>query len=306
MRAPMRFLLAALALLWLAAPAAATPVTYTIDMGSSTLSANVSATMDISVNTNLGTVNGDASANGSLSSAPNGDLTVDWGVPNTSWNNQLTAGPGDVNINTGPAGQATGGATLDLFGFLPVNFDLTIDVNNITLGLGSNFASQSIGDAPGVPGTGPWVAGDTVDLLLGASVDFNASGPFGINIGNNGIGIGPETVSGMPLAVTLSRTGGIPGTGSELNLTIPPGLDLSLPPQPTSNFGAPGCDVSVLLICNLNVTSVYITLTSLDFTDVTGTIIANSSAVIPLPEASAAMLLLSGAAGGVVLARRRR
>jgi len=33
MRAPMRFLLAALALLWLAAPAAATPVTYTIDMG---------------------------------------------------------------------------------------------------------------------------------------------------------------------------------------------------------------------------------------------------------------------------------
>lgn len=306
----------ALGLLFTVGTANATPVTYTVDSSQTMISADVSANLAIQVNTNLGTVNGNASGSGSLSSnGESGSATIEWGVPAAgsqplddpgAWFNQLDVDAGDMNLNTGSVGSVNGGATLDLFGFIPVNFDLTVDVDNISLGLGSDFSGALPLEGPGKAGDGPWVAFDAVDLLLGATFDFNATGPFGINIGG-GNTVTPTTIPGLPLAITLERTGvsgaNPRGTGSQIGLPLP-GLNLSIGPLAPTNISTPGCEVDASLACALNVTSVTLTLTSLDFTNVSGNLVATSNAIIPEPGTLG--LIGIGLVGLGIVGRRRR
>jgi hypothetical protein len=294
---------AALAVLLLASSAHATPVAHPIVASLSNLSANVTATANISLATNLGTQNGTANISGTLSSSPNGSITIDWGNPN--WNSQVTAGPGDVVINAPNPGTANGNASINLFGFINTNWTLTVPVDFIKLELASNFASPTAPLDPGAAGLGPWLTGDIVDLALSAQLDFNAVGPFGVNIGTSNVPIGPTVVAAIPLAAQLARIGGMPGTGSRVEVPLPGGLSLSLGAQPPSTVNTPGCEVSVLFGCNLNVTSVTVTLTSLNFTNVSGLIIAEQVGTI-VPEPATLGLVGGGLAGLTVAARRRR
>lgn len=311
----LRFLLALVvaSVLW-AGSAAATPVTHSI-VGNN-FTADIAATLDIEVNTNLGTVNGDASGSGMLGSTPSGSIDFDWGDPN--WDNQFNVAAGDANIDLNNPGSVNGGATLDLFGFIPVNFDLQIDVDNIGLNLASAFSATPI-PSESTPGTGPWTGLDpAVDLLLGAQIDFSATGPFGINIGTDDIVIGPTTVDDVPLPLTLERLGVTPGnpegTGTQTSLTIPAGLlELSFGGLPPTTVDTPGCEQTVpgTSTCALNVESVTVQLTSLDLTNIAGSIVAEQfGTTIPVPEPSTLAMLGSGLGGllllGGRLGRRRR
>jgi hypothetical protein len=294
----------ALPILLAAGTVSANPVLHTIQPSLSSLSANVTGTLGITVNTNLGTVPGTATATGLLSSTNEfGTVNLDWGNP--AWNSQLDVAAGDANIHTGPPGSVNGNATLNLFGFIPVNFALTIAVDDITLNLATPFSSPTVPLDPGAAGPGPWGSGAFVDLLLGAQVDFSAVGPFGITIGNNDVPIGPSTVSSIPIPLTLARVGGFPGTGSSTTLNIPSGLSLTLPAQPPSTFGSPGCEFGqTSLGCTLDVTSVTVQLTSLTFSNIMGTIVATSNTIVPEP--SLVLLLGGGVAGIAAFGRRRR
>lgn len=293
----------AVPLLLLAGAAQAAPVLHTIEATLSMLSADVEGTLNIAVHTNLGTVNGSAVASGMLSSNnENGTVNLDWGDP--VWHSRIDVAAGDANIHTGPAGSVNGNANLDLFGFIPVNFTLTISVDDISLNLATPYSGPTSPPDPGGAGPGPWQSGDIVDLLIGAQVDFNAVGPFGINIGTNNVAIGPSVVPSIPIPLELSRIGGDPGTGSRVTLDIPAGLSLSLPPQPTSNIPTPGCEFGQTTFgCTLDVTSVDVTLTSLTFSNIMGTIVATSSTVIPEPSVG---LLLGLGLGGLALHGRAR
>ena len=300
MRSRLGWTLAA-SLLWVASPALAIPITHTINGSLSNLSANVSATMGITVNTNLGAVNGTASASGPLASTPNGSINVDWGAP--VWNSQIDVPAGGATINNPNPGSANGNATLNLFGFIPVNFSLNINVDNIGIGLVTGFSSSTSPLDPVVPGAGPWTGSDVVDIALSAQVDFTGTGPFGITIANMNIPIGPSTVPGIPLVGSLSRLGGNPGTGSRITLPVA-GLTIGLGAQPPATFGAPGCEVSTFF-CALNVTSVTVTLQSLTLSNINGTIVADSLAIIT-PEPATALLFGMGAVGAIAALRRRR
>jgi hypothetical protein len=293
----------ALALLLAAGPAAATSVLHTVDASLSMLSADVSGTLAITVNTNLGSVGGSAVANGTLNSnTESGTVQLDWGAP--SWNSQLDVGAGDADLHTGPSGSVNGNATLNLFGFLPVNFSLTIAVDDITLNLATPFSSPTFPLDPGGAGPGPWGAADIVDLMLGAQVDFSAVGPFGITIGNNNVPIGPSVVPTIPIPLNLARVGGYPGTGSAVTLTIPPGMSLSLPAQPPSSFPSPGCEFGQTTFgCTLDVSSVTVQLTSLTFSNIAGTLVATSNTIVPEPTVG---LLLGVGLAGLAARRHRR
>lgn len=296
--------LLALALTASLAPAAgATPVTHTVVASLTNLTATVTGTLDVVVRTNLGNIPGSAVATGNLvSSGESGTVQLDWGHP--EWNSQLDIAAGGASINTGPAGTANGNATLDLFGFIPFNFSLTINVDNISLGLATPYSSATSPLDPHTAGAGPWTALDVVDLVLGAQVDFNASGAFGINIGTSNIVIGPSVIPGIPLPISLERVGGTPGTGSQLSLNIPAGLELSIPPQPTSNIPTPGCEFGQTTFgCTLDVQSVDVTLTSLTFSNVMGTIVATSNTVVPEPST---LVMLGGGLAGLAQFGRRR
>ncbi|MDJ0785275.1 MAG: hypothetical protein QNK05_00615 [Myxococcota bacterium] len=286
-------------------PAAAVPVTHTIQSGPSSLAGDVSGSLGITVNTNLGSVSGSANAAGSLSSNPDGTISVDWGTP---WSGSLDAGAGDVNINVPSPGSANGSATLDLFGFIPVNFDLTIGVDNITLGVAGSGFSAPTTPVEALPGSGPWASVDTsVDLLLGAQVDFNATGPFGISFGTNDIVIGPASVPGA-LAVGLSRTGpGALGTGSQLDIPIPGGLSLSIGPLPNSNIAVNSCVATVpgTSTCALNVNSVDVQLTNLTLSNLSGLIVATQTGTV-IAEPATLGLLAAGVAGLLMMGRRRK
>lgn len=291
------YALQAAILLALPGAASATPVLHTVDASQSSLTADVAGTISLAVHTNLGTVNGSAVASGSLgSNSESGTVNLDWGSP--TWAGQLDVAAGGANLNTGPVGSVPGSATLDLFGFIPVNFSLAVNVDFLSISFDTPFSSPT---SPPTFGAGPWLGGDFVDLGLGAQIDFTGTGPFGITLANNNIPIGPSTIAGIPVPLTLAHAGG----GSSVTLTIP-GLSLSLPPQPTSNFAVPGCEFGQTTFgCTLDVTSVDVTLTSLTFSNIQGTLVATQSLTPIVPEASV-LGMLGLALAGLAFAGRRR
>lgn len=290
----------AAAALLLGAPAAhATPVTHTL-LPSSSLSGTVQGTLGIQLFTNLGTQNGTAVATGALSSTPNGTIQIDWGAP--TWSGNLDVPSGGAAINVPNPGTANGNANINLFGLLNVNFALAIPITNITLGIGLPSTSPVSPNDPADPG--PWTSNiPSLDLLIGATGSFNATGPFGINVGGP-LNIAPASVGGIPVTGTLTRTGGYPGTGTQIEIPVN-GLNLSIPPGAPTNIPTPGCEVSVLFGCNLNVTSVNVTLTSLEFLNVTGVIRAAQTGIAVIPEPTTLALVALGLAGLAAAGRRR-
>jgi hypothetical protein len=299
----LRLALAALLVLALGQAAGAVPVAHPIVASLSNLSANVTATANISLASNLGTFNGTANIAGALSSMPNGNVTVDWGSP--LWTSSVTANPGDVVISANNPGTATGSAGIAVGILGTLNFNLSVPIDNITLTLASPFNSATNPLDPGGAGAGPWTTADAVDLALSAQLDFNAQGTgiFSfINIGAQNIAVGPSTVVGIPLLAQLSRLGGNPGVGSEVAIPIPSGLSLALGAQAPSTINTPGCELSTFF-CAVNVTSVTVQLTSLTFSNISGLIIAQQvGTVVPEPTT---VVLLGGGLLGLALARRR-
>lgn len=283
----------ALAMLAAAGPAGAASIVFTVDGTQSMLTADVSATLDVTAYTSLGNAPGNASASGPLSSVPTGTITADVsGVPGGAL--QVDVAAGGAPITTPSPGSANGTATINLFGFIPLNLDLTVNVDSIGIDLASPLSTLADPLAPD-----EWGGIGMVDILLSAQVDFSATGSFGINIAQNDILIGPSVVSAIPLVSLLRNTGG----GSEIELPFP-GLSISLPPQPTSNFDAPGCEVSGGFFCAFNVHSVDVALTSLTLSNIQGTIVATSAETLPEPGA-AALLGAALAALGLRAGRRR-
>lgn len=266
-------------LLW-TTPASALPVLHTINGSLSGLTADVTATMDVLVNRASGaTDNGTANVVGALSSTPNGTIQVDWGDP--GWSGSLDVAAGDVVVNAPSPGSANGSLNINLFGLLPVSFDLDVNVDAITLGLSTSFSAPT---NPSPPGSGPWTGTDTVDVLLGAQLDVLASGPFGISLAENDLVIGPSVVPGIDVEGTLSRLGGDPGTGSRIELPLS-GLSIALPPGDPTNIMTPGCELGGPFgSCLLDVASVDVTISSLVLSNIQGTLVADSSTAITVPE----------------------
>jgi hypothetical protein len=288
--------------LGLAATASAVPLTYTV-LPSSTLSGDIVGTLSVTVVSNVGTFPGSGNVSGSLSSTPTGSITADWGSP--GWNNQIDLT--GININNPNPGLVTGplGISVPILGTL--GFNLTINVSNISLSLAN--PTSTIPLPPEVsPGPGPWTAiFPAADLMLGATASGTAAGPFGINLNVAPFSFGSASPITVPLAGSLSRLySGPTEIGTELLVPIP-GISLTVPPGSPVSQPVPGCELSTFF-CAVNVTSVTLQITSLQFLNVTGMIYAqNLDAVIPtVPEPTAALLVAGAVVGVLAVARRVR
>ena len=299
MRTLKRQLAALVIALGLGGTAAAVPLVYTV-LPTSSLTGDINGTLSVTVYSNVGTFNGSGAVSGALSSTPTGTITADWGSP--GWDNSVTIT--DVSIDNPNPGSVTGnvGITIGILGLQ--NFDLAIDVDNISLGLDSPATTVPLPSEVN-PGAGPWTAiFPSADLLLGATASGSASGLVDIDIAP--FSFGSEDPISVPLAGSLSRLFSGPtevGTG----LIVPiPGIDLVVPPGAPVNQPAPGCELTIFG-CVVNVTSVDLQITSLSFENVTGMIYAeNLAAVIPTPEPTMALLTAAGMLGLLAIARRRR
>lgn len=290
--------LALVAALGLSTAAGAAPLTYNV-LPNSTLTGDIVGSLMVTVHSNIGTFNGTGNVSGALSSTPTGTITADWGSPN--WNNQVDLS--DVSIDNPNPGSVTGNVALDVGILGTLNFALAIDVDNITLGLASPVSATPL-PSETVPGDGPWTTIFTnAPIVLGATASGSADGIVDINIAPFSFGGG--TPVNIPLAGSLSRLedGGGNEIGTEIMVPIP-GVDFSVPTGAPVSQPAPGCELSTFF-CAVNVTSVDLQITSLEFLNVTGQINAqNTQATIPVPEPTTA-LFLGGAVLGLVALRSR-
>lgn len=286
-----KLLLSLAAVLAWAGSAQAVPLTYNV-LPSSSLTGDIVGTLMVTVHSNIGTFNGSGNVSGGLLSTPTGTITADWGSPN--WDNQLDLS--DVSIDNPNPGTVTGNVGIDVGILGTLNFALSIDVDNITLGLDSPVSTTPLPSEVN-PGDGPWTAiFPSAPIVLGATASGSADGIVDINIAPFTFGGG--TPVNIPLAGSLSRLEDGGGTEIGTMITVPiPGVDFSVPTGDPVSQPAPGCELSTFF-CAVNVTSVDLQITSLEFQNVTGMIDAeNIGNLIPVPEPTTAVMLGMGLVG---------
>ena len=289
-----RFRAAALLVpLWLwAGPAAA--ITFTIDPTSS-LSGKVAAGFSVVVNTSLGNVSGSGMVSGDLAATANGTVV---GNPNPTLTQLDFQSATIQNPNPGPA---NGSATLDVFGFIPLTLDVTINVQNIGLVLADPTTTALAPAGPGV-----WSFAGNPNLLIGATASGSASGPLGI-----GFGVPPFTFGGNPPGIVAPIAGTLESLGDAGSRLVFSGTDLTIdvPLSGMSQTVPVGECIGGELFgacLGVRIHSLQLTLNYIQFTDVDAHIVATSSEPLPAPEASALALLGIGAALVGVRARPAR
>ena len=279
-----RFRVAALLFpVWLwAGPAAA--ISFTIDPSSS-LSGKVAAGFSVVVNTSLGNVSGDGMVSGNLAATPNGLVVAN---PNTTLTQLEFQSATIQNPSPGPA---NGSATLDVFGFIPLTLNVTINVQNIGLELASPTATALTPAGPGV-----WSFSGNPNLLIGATASGSASGPLGI-----GFGVPPFTFGGNPPGIVAPIAGTLESLGDAGSRLVFSGTDLTIdvPLSGMSQTVPVGECIGGELFgacLGVRIHSLQLTLNYIQFTDVDAHIVATSSEPLPVPEASALALLGVGIA----------
>ncbi len=282
-----------------AGTATAAPLVYNV-LNTSTLSGDIEGELKVTVFSNIGTFDGTGMVSGALSATPEGTITADWGSP--GWDNSVTLN--DIDISNPNPGSVTGTVGIDVGILGTLNFDLNIDVDEITLGLDAPVTTSPI-PSETVPGPGGWSAiFPSVGIVLGATASGSADGIVDINIAPFSFGGG--TPVDIPVLGTLDRLFSGP-TEVGTQLTVPlPGVGFEVPAGDPVSQPAPGCELQTFF-CAVNVTSVELEIVSLEFLNVTGNIVAdNLAATIPVPEPALAAVFAATVVGGVAIARRRR
>lgn len=282
-----RWLLAAALLLPVAQTASA--LSFTIDP-SSTLTGDIAAGFSVRVFTSLGNVDGDGMVEGTLGSTPTGsiDATPVLGLTQLQFD--------AVDIDSPSPGDATGDATLDIFGFIPLTLDVTIDINSIGLDLASMIST------PLTPaGAGLWTFSGNPNLLIGANAGGSASGPLGI-----GFAVPAFNFGGTPPGIVAPITGtleslGAAGTqltfvGSDLTVNVP----LSGMTEHINLNQCIGGSIGSLCL-GVRITGLDLTLDYIEFSNVNANIVATTFEVVPEPTTA---VLLGG--GLIALAGLRR